>query len=702
MSGIQGFPSNQKVPLGTGITNNFTTVVPTDPNRSALDIPRFAFRVGNPSVARTAGATTGIDASTGDKLFWVEDTATPARVGDFVRFENGAAAFLEIPIVKVETNRFMLAVNNGFLPVSGNTFFIMRYTTQRVDDTGSPIIVSSSGPVAFVKNGSNQNVTEDTVTPANNNPLPVKLTSVTGDINITAGDLNVQLSDQGLNPDVTRIGDGTNRLGITAANEAKVQTAQLPASLGQSNMAGSTSVVLASDQSRINVDPLVGVLDTANSTTTPLGANATFTGTAVDISQYAAISIGIATDVASATSGFRMEFSPDGTNWDHIHTYDVAAPGISYTQAAELRFFRIVYTNGATPQTLFRLSVIYKKTDVPVSRYTFDQTVFGGQFADNVKSVIYGKTTGGGGGYVAVKVNPSGALTTEATISGTVPVSGPLTDAQLRASAVPVSGTVNTGLVQPLTDAELRASAVTITGTVNTGLTQPLTDAQLRASAVPVSATSLPLPSGAATETTLSALNTKVVQDFGVSTAAVRVAAQLGNASGAAAFGAGATSAQTVRTVLASDQVPTNAGQSWFSQVTDGTNTAAVKAASTVPVAADPALVVSLSPNSAAQAGRSKVTQLFNDYAVTSVTTAAYTQLIASTSATANKIEIFDSSGEAMILAVGGAGSEVDQLYIFPGGNGPVDLLIPSGSRISVKAKTATASSGFLAVNLYS
>jgi hypothetical protein len=39
---------------------------------------------------------------------------------------------------------------------------------------------------------------------------------------------------------------------------------------------------------------------------------------------------------------------------------------------------------------------------------------------------------------------------------------------------------------------------------------QALTDAQLRASAVAVSAAALPLPSGAATETTLSALNTKI------------------------------------------------------------------------------------------------------------------------------------------------------------------------------------------------
>jgi hypothetical protein len=66
-----------------------------------------------------------------------------------------------------------------------------------------------------------------------------------------------------------------------------------------------------------------------------------------------------------------------------------------------------------------------------------------------------------------------------------------LTDTQLRATAVPISGTVNanTGLTQPLTDTQLRATAVPISGTVtaNTGITQPLTNTELRASAVPVS-----------------------------------------------------------------------------------------------------------------------------------------------------------------------------------------------------------------------
>ena len=95
----------------------------------------------------------------------------------------------------------------------------------------------------------------------------------------------------------------------------------------------------------------------------------------------------------------------------------------------------------------------------------------------------------------SLKVNANGSA--DVNILGTVPVSGPLTDAELRATPVPISGTVtaNTGLSQPLTDAQLRAAAVPVSGPLTDAelrataitVTGPLTDAQLRASAVPVS-----------------------------------------------------------------------------------------------------------------------------------------------------------------------------------------------------------------------
>jgi hypothetical protein len=71
-----------------------------------------------------------------------------------------------------------------------------------------------------------------------------------------------------------------------------------------------------------------------------------------------------------------------------------------------------------------------------------------------------------GGGSITV----DGPLTDTQIRATALPVSGPLTDTQLRATALPVSG--------PLTDTQLRATAVPVTG--------GLTDTQLRATAVPV------------------------------------------------------------------------------------------------------------------------------------------------------------------------------------------------------------------------
>lgn len=88
-----------------------------------------------------------------------------------------------------------------------------------------------------------------------------------------------------------------------------------------------------------------------------------------------------------------------------------------------------------------------------------------------------------------------------------------------------------------------------------------------------------------------------------------------------------------------------------------------------------------------------------NVYSSTNITTAAYTQLIASTTSATTFVDIFDSSGQAMILAVGGSGSEVIQAYIAPGGDS-FFLAIPAGSRVAYKALSANATSGYLLLNL--
>ncbi len=317
----------------------------------------------------------------------------------------------------------------------------------------------------FDKDGTIATVTKNTGIPSNTIALPVEIVSASGtEINITAGDLNVQLSDQGINADVTRIGDGSNQLGITALNEAKTHDADVLDAINNS-----------------------GVVNTENSSTTPLGANNVFTGSSVEIKDYSAICVAAISDVDSEENGLSMQFSPDGVNWDHSHTYSVPANiGLSYTQAAELRYFRIVYTNGASAQSYFRLTVILKKNNTMPSRYTFDQGVLGGQLSDNVKSVIFGKTTAGGGSYIAVKVKPSGALTTEATLAASIGT---------RIGTVAIDQTTD-GATNKVSVGNFPASQA-VTGTFWQAIQ-------------PVSVASLPLPSGAATESTLSSLSQNI------------------------------------------------------------------------------------------------------------------------------------------------------------------------------------------------
>jgi len=95
---------------------------------------------------------------------------------------------------------------------------------------------------------------------------------------------------------------------------------------------------------------------------------------------------------------------------------------------------------------------------------------------------------------------------------------------------------------------------------------------------------------------------------------------------------------------------------------------------------------------------KTSVTLARNVYSVTPVTTSAYTQLVASLADDVTQLYIFDSSGRTLYLAVGAAASEVDKAYIVPGGNGILNLSIPAGSRVSLKAVDGTANVGEISV----
>lgn len=135
------------------------------------------------------------------------------------------------------------------------------------------------------------------------------------------------------------------------------------------------------------------------------------------------------------------------------------------------------------------------------------------------------------------------------THSGTITVTGGLTDAQLRATPVPVSGTVTVNV--GLTDAQLRATPVPVSGTV--AVTGALTDAQLRATAVPISVATVPshpvTNAGTfATQETGALLTSSQLIDDGIGTVAAAIPTK-----GMAALGTDGTNGRILKTDAAGE-----------------------------------------------------------------------------------------------------------------------------------------------------
>lgn len=110
----------------------------------------------------------------------------------------------------------------------------------------------------------------------------------------------------------------------------------------------------------LNVSFPASVISTVNTTNTPLGANATFTGQWEDVTQYSAIIAAVLTDQASADNGAVVQFSADGV--DVLKSTAVSVPagiGLSFSFPPEARYVRFIYTNGAVAQTILEAQIMY-------------------------------------------------------------------------------------------------------------------------------------------------------------------------------------------------------------------------------------------------------------------------------------------------------------------------------------------------------
>lgn len=207
----------------------------------------------------------------------------------------------------------------------------------------------------------------------------------------------------------------------------------------------------------------------------------------------------------------------------------------------------------------------------------------------------------------------------------------------------------------------------------------------LGAASVPVVLTALQLstltPFSTVTVVQPTGTNLHTVVDSGTLVVTQPTGTNLHTVVDSSALPSGA-STSALQTIL-NAQIPTTLGQK------------ASAASLAVVVASDqPALPV------AGSSGRTVSNPpIHNNYAFVNITTSAYVQLIASTTDTTNYLDIFDSSGNAMILAIGASGSEVIQAYVPPGGD-QIPLAIPTGSRVAYQALTNNSTSGYLLINL--
>lgn len=91
------------------------------------------------------------------------------------------------------------------------------------------------------------------------------------------------------------------------------------------------------------------------STTTPLAANGTFDSTVQSLSRAVAITGSVFADEPGTVE---IQQSGDGVNWDVTTSYTVQAnTGVAINVDVVSQFFQVIYTNGSTDQTVFRLYV---------------------------------------------------------------------------------------------------------------------------------------------------------------------------------------------------------------------------------------------------------------------------------------------------------------------------------------------------------
>jgi len=158
-------------------------------------------------------------------------------------------------------------------------------------------------------------------------------------------------------------------------------------------------------------------ISTDNSTSDNLAASEVFTGEWVEVLQFAIILIAAKSDVASATEGLCVEFSPDASQVVNTDCYTIPADTAkTYSFQPAGRYMRVKYTNGGSAQTSFTLETQLKSDYVKASSHKIGDTISGEDDSELVKAAITGEDSNGD--WQNVKTTKDGNLTISDNSSG--------------------------------------------------------------------------------------------------------------------------------------------------------------------------------------------------------------------------------------------------------------------------------------------
>lgn len=601
MSAPKGYSSQEKEER---LSAQFQTIEPVRTLQfgSSVVAHQFVYEV----------ATDAAEASS--TAYSIVATTHAALKGDVILLTSGVLSGREVKVWAVSANLITLAETLPSAIATGVTFKILRHKYPSVDSTGAVNV--------------NAVIVEEALA-ADGGALPAQLKVMGGYDGAAvqvlktdaAGELQVDVLSSALpsgaatsaaqtdGSQKTQIVDGSgNVIGSTGnALDVNLKTPiTVDVSLSQANDSvavfgsdGATNRALKTDANgELQIDVLSSALPSGASTEVTLAA----VKTAVEI-------------IDNAISGNEMQ----------VDVVTSALPSGASTSAAQTdgsQKSQIVDGSGDVADVVL-LSTNLQGTDKGLVTNT----------------IIHGETTGGGGGYVDVKVTPSGAMTTESTLAG---LDAAVLGQDTMANSLPVVIASDQTAIKVTDGAGNAVATETTLAAIKTAV--ELIDNAISGNELQVDVVTSALPAGAATESTLASIE------------------------GDTSSLAGCVSGSEIQVDI-------------VAALPSGTNTIGKVDVNTLSV----------------------VETLFVDTASTTIngSAGALVQVVASTAAAVKKMQILDTTGAFIGLYVGAAASEVLKVIIGPGSDQTIEHAIPASSRITVRRldSTSNITTGVLAIN---